>query len=64
MPADYLSRLPSANKNQMAEITQCVDPFQPELIYLQKADPDLQKMNNFRTKGEWPAHVTKADGNY
>jgi hypothetical protein len=21
-------------------------------------------MHHFRTKGEWPAHVTKADGNY
>jgi hypothetical protein len=21
-------------------------------------------MNHFRTKGEWPAYVTKADGNY
>jgi hypothetical protein len=21
-------------------------------------------MNHFRTKGEWPANVTKADGNY
>ncbi len=64
MAADYLSRLPSANDNQPAEIIQCFDPFQPELIDVQKADPDLQKMNHFRTKGKWPAHVTKADGNY
>jgi RNase H-like domain found in reverse transcriptase/Integrase zinc binding domain/Reverse transcriptase (RNA-dependent DNA polymerase) len=64
MPADYLSRLPSADHNQLPEVTQCFDPFQPELIDLQKADPDFQKMNHFRTKGEWPAHVTKADGNY
>jgi len=64
MPADYLSRLPSTNKNQLAEVAQCFDPFQPELIDLQKADPDLQKMNYFWMKGEWPPHVTKADGNY
>jgi len=64
MPADYLSRLPSTNKNQLAEITQCFDSFQPELLDLQKADPDLQKMNHFQTKGKWPAHVTKTDGNY
>ncbi len=63
MPADYLSWLPSTNDNQMAEVTQCFDPFQPELIDLQKAHLDLQKMNHFRTKGEWPAYVTKADGN-
>jgi hypothetical protein len=60
MPPDYLSRLPSTNSDQLAEVTQCFDPFQHELIDLQKADPDLQKMNHFRTKGEWPAYVTKA----
>jgi hypothetical protein len=64
MRADYLSRLPSANKDQLAEKSQCFDLFQPELLDLQTANPDLQKMNHFRTKGEWPAHVTKADGNY
>jgi hypothetical protein len=64
VPADYLSRLPSTNEHQLAEVTWCFDPFQPELIDLQKADSDLQKMHHFRTKGEWPAHVTKADGNY
>ena len=64
MPADYLSRLPSTNENQLEEVTQCFDPFQPELLDLQKADPDLKKMNHFRLKGEWPAEVTKADANY
>ncbi len=42
MPADYLSRLPSANLDIIAEITQCLDPFQPDLIDLQRADVDLQ----------------------
>ncbi len=42
MLADYLSRLPSANENQLAEVTQCFDPFQPELFDLQKADQYLQ----------------------
>ncbi len=32
MPADYLSRLPSANPDTIAEVTQCFDPFQPALI--------------------------------
>jgi hypothetical protein len=64
MPADYLSRLPSTKQDHLAEITTCFDPFQPELLDLQKADPDLQKMNHFRLKGEWPAEVTKADANY
>jgi hypothetical protein len=44
MPADYLFRLPSTN----TEITQCFDPFQPDLLELQKADVDFQKMNHFR----------------
>jgi hypothetical protein len=38
MPVDYLSRLPSTIEHQLAEITQCFYPFQPELE-LQKADP-------------------------
>jgi len=29
----------------------CFDPFQPELLDLQKADADLPKMHHFRTKG-------------
>jgi hypothetical protein len=49
MLADYLSRLPSTNDNQLAEITQCFDPFQPELIDVQKADLDLQK-KSFQNK--------------
>jgi hypothetical protein len=64
MPADYLSRLPSTKQDHLAEITTCFDPFQPELLDLQKNDPDLQKMNHFRLKGEWPAGVTKGDANY
>jgi hypothetical protein len=64
MPADYLSQLPFTNENQLAEVTQCFDPFQPELIDLQKADQDLQKMHHFWTKGEWPTNVSKSDANY
>jgi hypothetical protein len=52
MPADYLSNLPSTNKHKLAEITQCFDPFQPELLDLQKADSDLQKMHHFWKNGE------------
>jgi hypothetical protein len=64
MPADYLSRLPSANPDTIAEITQCFDPFQSDLIELQKSDADLQKMNHFRVHGQWPPEVTKSDAKY
>jgi hypothetical protein len=50
MPADYLSRLLSTNSDQLAEVTQCFDPFQPELIDLQKADPDLQRWTTLEQK--------------
>jgi hypothetical protein len=60
MPADYLSRLPSANPDTIAEFTQCFDPFQPDLIELQKANVDLQRMNHFRVHGQWQADVPKA----
>jgi hypothetical protein len=36
MPADYLSRLPLANPDIIAEVTQFFDPFQPDLIDLQR----------------------------
>jgi hypothetical protein len=51
MPADYLSRLPSTNENQQAEVTQCFHPFPLELLDLQKADQDLQKNVSFPNKG-------------
>ncbi len=63
MPADYLSRLPSTNENEIAEITQCFNPFQPELLDLPKADADLQKMHHFRLKGEWSLKVSTSDAN-
>jgi Reverse transcriptase (RNA-dependent DNA polymerase)/RNase H-like domain found in reverse transcriptase len=64
MPADYLSRLHSANTDTIAEITQCFDPFQLDLIELQKADVDLQRMNHFRVHSQWPADVPKARARY
>jgi len=64
MPADYLSNLPSTNKHKLAEITQYFDPFQPELLDLQKADSDLQKMHHFWKNGKWPPNVSKSDANY
>jgi hypothetical protein len=36
MPADFLSRFPSTNTDTIAEITQCFDPFRPDLLELQK----------------------------
>jgi RNase H-like domain found in reverse transcriptase len=64
MPADYLSRLPSANPDIIAEVTQCFDPFQPDLIDLQRADIDLQRMNYFRVHGKREDNVPKADTKY
>jgi Integrase zinc binding domain len=64
MPADYLSRLPSANPDTIAEVTQCFDPFQPDLIELQRADVDLQRMNYFRIHGKGQPEVSKADAKY
>jgi hypothetical protein len=64
MPADYLSRLPTANPDTIAEITQCFDPFQPDLIELQKANVDLQRMNHFRVHGQRQADVSKAQAKY
>ncbi len=64
MPADYLSRLPSANPDTIAEVTQCFDPFQPDLIDLQRADIDLQRMNHFPIHGQWQPDVPKADAKY
>jgi hypothetical protein len=64
MPADYLSRLPSANSATIAEIIQCFDPFQPNLIELQKADVDLLRMNHFRVHGQWQPDVPKARAIY
>ena len=64
MPADYLSRLPSADDNKIAEITECFDPFQPDLKDLQRADQQLQHMNHFRIHGQWPTSVPKSEANY
>jgi hypothetical protein len=64
MPANYLSRLPSANPDTIEEVTQCLDPFQPDLIDLQRADTDLQRMNHFRIHGQWQPDVPKADAKY
>jgi len=64
MPADYLSRLPLANPDTIAEVTQCFDPFQPDLIDLQRADLDLQQMNHFRVHRQWQQDVPKAEAKY
>jgi hypothetical protein len=64
MPADYLSRLTSAENDNIAEITECLDPFQPDLKDLQKADQQLQHMNHFQIHGQRPTSVSKSEGNY
>ena len=64
MPADYLSRLPSSNETIIAEITECFDPFQPDLKDLQRADTQLQNLNHFRIHGQWVIAMPKWDSNY
>ncbi len=64
MPADYLSRLPSANPNKIAEVTECFDPFQPYLLELQKVDASLQHMNFFRVNGQWLPYLAKSEAKY
>jgi len=64
MPANYLSQLPSSNPDTIAEITQCFDPFQPDLIDLQKADVSLQQMNHFRIHSQLAPDVPKSKANY
>jgi len=63
MPADSLSRLPSANVTKIAEITECVDPFQLDLKDLQRVDPQLQNMNHFRVHGQWLTSLPKSESN-
>jgi len=63
MLANYLSQLPSNNPNTLAEITKCFEPLQPDLLEQQKANADLQKMDHFCLKVEWPANVSQADAN-
>ncbi len=64
MLADYLSRLPLANPDTIAEVTQCFDPFQPDLIDLQLNNVNLQWMNHFWIHGQWQPEVSKADTKY
>ncbi len=50
MPADYLSRLPSARNETVNEVTEGFDPFQPDLHELQKTvEKVVSPFNNFQT---------------
>jgi len=64
MPADYLSRLPSARNKAVNEVTEGFDPFQPDLHELQKADQQLQNMNHFRVTGKWLHSIQKQEVRY
>ncbi len=64
MPADYLSRLPSACNEAISEITEGFDPFQPDLHDLQKADDQLQSMNHFKVHGKWFHPIPKKEASY
>jgi hypothetical protein len=62
MPADYLSRLPGT-KEAIASIA-AFDPFQSDLYELQMQDNDLQMLQTFMTKNEWPLNLPKQDQIY
>jgi RNase H-like domain found in reverse transcriptase len=62
MPADYLSRLPGAIE-AIASIA-AFDPFQSDLYELQMQDDDLQILQTFMTKNEWPPNLPKQDQIY
>jgi len=64
MPVDYLSRLPSSQNNDISEVKEGFDPFQPDLHDLQKEDKQLQNMNNFRVSSKWLHEITKKEANY
>jgi len=59
MPADYLSRLPGSITSISA-----FDLFQADLYDLQMQDDDLQMLQNFMTKNEWPPNLPKQDQIY
>ncbi len=61
MQTNYLSRLPSTNSNITADITECFNPFQADLINLQRADTNLHQMNHFCVKGQWLPRLSKSD---
>jgi RNase H-like domain found in reverse transcriptase len=46
MTADYLSRLPSTRSTEVSEITEGFDPFQPDLLDLQRGDEQLQPLQD------------------
>jgi len=62
MPADYLSRLPGG-KETIASIS-AFNPFQADLYNLQMQDDDLQMLETFMTKDEWPPNLPKQDRIY
>jgi hypothetical protein len=62
MPANYLSRLPGAEET-IANIS-AFDPFQADLYELQMKDEELQILQTFMTKNEWPSQLSKQEQNY
>jgi hypothetical protein len=62
MPADHLSRL-LGTKETVASIS-AFNPFQANLFDLQMQDEQLQMLQTFMTKTEWPAHLSRQDQNY
>jgi len=62
MPADYLSRLLGI-KEIVASIY-AFNPFQADIFDLQMQDEHLQMLQTFMTKKDWPAHLSKQDGNF
>jgi hypothetical protein len=59
MPADYLSRLPSSQSNDISDITEGFDPFQPDLHDLQKEDTLKLFMFCNCVSGKWLHPIPK-----
>ena len=62
MPADYLSRHPGA-KEIITSIS-AFNPFQADLFNLQMQYNDLQMLQTFMTKNEWPPNISRQDQIY
>ena len=57
MPADFLSRQHS--QPSVSSLTEAFDPFQPDLLELQKQDDDLQILSAYLRSGKWNQNIPK-----
>jgi len=57
MPADFFSR--QFSNTSISSVTDAFDPFQPNLVELQKEDQDLQIIDHFLHTGKWNQNIAK-----